>query len=139
MPPAQFIVHLDALMNVIATVCLVAAFRAIRRGNQSAHQRYMTMGIGASAVFLVLYTYYHFAVGYQPFHGQGGIRSIYFTLLASHVVLAGAVVFLVPTAAILALRGRFETHKAVVRWAFPIWLYVSVTGVVIYLLNMLTA
>ncbi|MBF0284121.1 MAG: DUF420 domain-containing protein [Magnetococcales bacterium] len=135
MQPVHMIAHLDALMNVIATVCLIAAFRAIRRGNASAHQRYMLGAIGASAVFLVFYTYYHFAVGYQPFAGQGWIRPVYFTLLATHVVLAGAVVFLVPTAAFLGLRGRFLTHKSIVHWAFPIWLYVSVTGVVVYLIN----
>jgi putative membrane protein len=124
----------NALLNALATVLLVAGWRFIRRGDVRRHRAAMVAAFAVSAVFLVCYLTYHALVGHVPFRGQGAVRPVYFTILISHIVLAAAVPVLAIAMFVLAWRGRFETHRRLGRIALPIWLYVSVTGVLIYLM-----
>ncbi len=97
-----------------------------------AHRLFMLCALATSALFLISSLVYHIQVGSVPFEGRGWIRAIYFTILISHVVLAAAIVPLVLVTLVRALRGRFEGHRRIARWTFPLWLYVSVTGVIVY-------
>ena len=116
-------------------VCLVAGFRHIRLGNRDSHRKCMIGALLFSAVFMVSYLTYHSQVGYTPFEGQGLVRPVYFTLLASHVILAAVIVPLVLITVYFALRGNFARHPRIARWTLPLWLYVSVTGVLIYVMG----
>ena len=106
----------------------------IRRRRRTAHKRVMIAAVITSTLFLVSYLYYHSQVGSVRFQGQGLVRPVYFAILLTHTVLAAAVVPLVLVTIIRALRGRFEKHRRSARWTYPVWLYVSLTGVVIYLM-----
>ncbi len=123
---------LNASLNGLAAVFLVAGFGLIRRRRRGAHRVAMLAAFGCSVAFLVSYLYYHSQVGSVRFQGTGGIRTLYFTVLISHSVLAALVPFLAAATLYRALRGRFARHRAIARWTLPIWLYVSVTGVAIY-------
>ncbi len=125
---------LNALLNATSAVLLFTGYRFIRRGHRLAHKRTMLAAFCTSAVFLVSYLYYHAHVGSYHFRGHGLVRPIYFTILGTHTFLAAAMVPFILLALTRALRGRFAQHKAVARYAFPVWLYVSITGVVIYLM-----
>lgn len=125
---------LDAALNATAAVLLLLGFIAIRRHRIHAHRAFMLSAFAVSAVFLVSYCVYHYHVGDVRFGGQGMIRRVYFTILISHVTLAAAIVPLVLITLARALRGRFARHRAIARWTWPIWIYVSVTGVVVYLM-----
>ena len=129
MPPFQ------AAANTIATVLLSAGYYFIRSGNRAMHRNCMVTALVVSAVFLVSYLTYHHLVGYAPFAGRGWIRPIYFTLLGSHIVLAGTIVPLVLLTVWFAATGNFKRHPWIARWTLPIWLYVSISGVVIYVLG----
>jgi uncharacterized membrane protein YozB (DUF420 family) len=124
----------NATLNGLAALLLVTGYVFIRRGNRARHQQCMLGALGVSALFLVSYVIYHLNAGSRPFEGQGPIRIVYFTILITHVILAAAIVPLALVTATRALRGRFDRHVRIARWTLPIWLYVSVTGVVIYLL-----
>ena len=128
MPPFQ------ALLNTAAALLLVLGYVFVRRRRRGAHRNTMIAALVVSSVFLVSYLTYHARVGYMPFAGQGWIRPIYFTLLYSHIVLAAVIVPLVLGTVWFAARGNFTWHPRIARWALPVWLYVSVTGVVVYLL-----
>ena len=106
----------------------------IRRGRIAEHRRAMLGAFGGSVLFLVSYLYYHSQVGSVRFPGTGAMRAFYLAVLASHTVLAAAVPVLALVTLALALRGRFDRHRRVARWTLPIWLYVSVTGVIVYLM-----
>jgi len=97
-----------------------------------AHKLCMLLAITASSLFLISYLTYHYQVGSVPFKGQGWFRVVYFSVLISHTVLAAAIVPLVLVTLTRALRGSFDRHKRIARWTLPIWLYVSVTGVLVY-------
>jgi uncharacterized membrane protein YozB (DUF420 family) len=125
---------LNASLNGVATVFLVAGYVLIRRRRIAAHRASMMAAVAASAMFLVSYVIYHANAGSRPFTGTGPIRAIYFFILLTHIVLAAAIVPMVLITLSRALRGRFDRHAAMARWTLPIWLYVSVTGVVIYLM-----
>lgn len=125
---------LNATLNTIAATLLVAGYLAIRRGRIAVHKRCMLAAFATSVLFLLSYVVYHAQVGSRPFHGQGTIRIVYFVILVSHVLLAAAIVPLALTTVARALRGRFDRHVAIARWTLPVWLYVSVTGVVVYLM-----
>lgn len=127
--------HFQALLNTAATLMLCAGYCFIRRRQSDYHRICMIVALLVSSVFLVSYLTYHAAVGYMPFAGQGIIRPFYFTLLASHVVLAAAIVPLVLVTVYFALRRNFQHHPRIARWTLPLWLYVSVSGVAIYLLG----
>ena len=125
---------LNAALNTLSAVFLCAGYFFIRSHNRDAHQRCMMAAIACSTLFLVSYLTYNFQVGSVGFKGQGWIRPVYFAILITHTILAAAVVPLVLVTFIRALRERFDAHRRIARWTFPIWLYVSITGVVIYLM-----
>ncbi len=123
---------LNASLNLFATLCLACGYYWIRRGNISRHRLCMLGACLASAAFLTGYLVYHWQVGSVPFTGQGWIRSVYFVVLISHIVLAIVIVPLAATTLLRAWRGAFDRHRQIARWTWPLWMYVSVTGVVIY-------
>jgi putative membrane protein len=128
LPPVQ------ASLNITAATLMTTGYYFIRNGNRSAHKACMISALAVSTLFFIFYLYYHSVVGNIPFAGEGMIRPIYFTVLTTHVILAAAIVPLVITTVVFVLRGKFDRHRKIARWTLPIWLYVSVTGVVIYLL-----
>ena len=123
---------LNATLNGSSAVLLVTAHAMIQRGRLAAHRRLMLAAVVTSSLFLISYIYYHAHVGSVRFQGQGWSRPLYFTILISHTVLAAVIVPLVLLTLIRALRARFDRHRVIARWTYPLWLYVSVTGVVIY-------
>jgi len=124
----------NATLNATSAVLLLFAYRAIRRLDVERHRRLMLSAAATSAVFLASYLYYHAHVGSVRFTGQGAVRPLYFAILISHTILAAAIVPLVLRTLYLGLRRRDDQHRRIARWTFPLWLYVSVTGVVIYLM-----
>jgi len=130
----------NASLNGMATVLLLAGYAFIKSGRRQAHEMAMLSAFVTSALFLVFYLVYHFALEHYTgsashrFTGEGAIRLVYLTILGSHVLLAFAVAVLAPTTIYRALTGQWERHKRLARITFPIWLYVSVTGVIIYLM-----
>ncbi len=123
---------LNAFLNGLAAVCLIVGYIFIRQGKRNLHRAMMVSAFTCSVVFLVSYLTYHAQVGSVRFQGVGGVRTLYFTILISHTVLAALVPFLAGVTLIRAIRGQFDRHRALARWTLPIWLYVSVTGVTIY-------
>ncbi len=124
----------NAVLNAVATVLLIAGWSFIKRGKVRAHRAAMMSAFAVSTVFLACYLTYHALVGHKPFHGEGGVRTVYFAILISHIFLAVAVPVLAIAMFVLAWKGRWNAHRRLGRVALPIWLYVSVTGVVIYLM-----
>lgn len=131
---AVWLPTLNAALNTVATLLVVAGWVFIRRGQWRAHRAAMVAAFGVSALFLASYLTYHAVVGHVPFTGQGPVRPVYFAILLTHILLAVAVPFLAVAMFVLAVRGRWESHRRLGRITMPIWLYVSVTGVVIYLM-----
>lgn len=125
---------LNATLNGTAAVLLLMGRRQIRLRQIEAHRRTMIAAFAVSTLFLASYVIYHLEVGSVRFQGQGIVRPIYFVLLISHVVLAAVQLPLVLTTLVLGLRRRDATHRRWARWTYPVWLYVSTTGVVIYLM-----
>lgn len=125
---------LNAILNALSAVLLVLGFSAIRRREIETHRRFMLMAFGASVLFLIGYVVYHLRVGSVKFQGTGAIRYVYFTILISHTILAAIVPFLASVTLFRALKERIPQHRAIARWTLPIWLYVNVTGVIIYLM-----
>ena len=122
----------NATLNSLSAVLLFAGYRFIKAGKQSVHRTIMLAACGSSTLFLISYLVYHFSVGSVAFKGQGWIRTVYFTILISHTILATTVVPLAIVTLIRGLREDFAKHRRIARWTFPIWLYVSVTGVIVY-------
>lgn len=131
---ALWLPSINAALNSIATVLLAAGWIFIRRGNWRAHRAMMVAAFAVSTLFLACYLSYHAIVGHVPFTGQGTARIVYFTILITHIVLAVTVPVLAIAMFVLAARGRWDAHRRLGRITMPIWLYVSVTGVVIYLM-----
>jgi putative membrane protein len=125
---------LNAVLNGTAAAFLAAGYVLIRRGRIEPHKRCMLAALATSALFLISYVVYHANAGSRPFPGQGGVRLLYFGILVTHVVLAAAILPLALVTAARGLAARYDTHVRIARWTLPIWLYVSVTGVVIYLM-----
>ncbi len=125
---------LNAALNSLSAIFLCAGYFFIRSGNRAAHRRCMLAAVACSSLFLTSYLVYHFQVGSIGFKGQGWIRPVYFTILITHTILATAVVPLALVTLVRALRERFDAHRRIARWTLPIWLYVSATGVGIYLM-----
>ncbi|MEO6324540.1 MAG: DUF420 domain-containing protein [Thermoanaerobaculia bacterium] len=123
---------LNAVLNSISAVLLIIGFRLIRSKRIVLHRRVMTAAFITSTLFLISYLTYHAQVGSVRFTGTGPVRMVYVTILITHTILAALVAPLAITTIVLARRGRFETHRRFARVTLPIWLYVSVTGVVIY-------
>jgi len=152
------LVHVNATLNTVATLLLILGLVMAKRGNESAHQTAMFAAFWVSVAFLGCYLYYHFVIQLQqPFGGQGGLRYVYFAVLISHILLAMTVPFLAAGAIVLGMRARGQwlpnhlrydnadsrqafaatsrsLHRTLVKVAFPVWLYVSVTGVLVYLM-----
>jgi uncharacterized membrane protein YozB (DUF420 family) len=125
---------LNATLNGIAALLLLSGYVFIKSGRQRQHQWCMIGALTTSALFLVSYVIYHLNAGSRPFEGQGAIRVVYFAILITHVILAAMIVPLALVTAARGLSARFDRHVRIARWTFPIWLYVSITGVVIYLM-----
>jgi len=134
MPDLSIFPALNATLNGASAVLIATGRVLIKRKKINQHRACMIAAVVTSTLFLASYLYYHAHVGSVRFPWQGWIRPVYFALLISHTVLAAAVVPLVLLALIAGLRGRFERHRRIARWAFPIWLYVSVTGVMVYII-----
>lgn len=124
--------HLNATLNTVATVLLLSGWFSIKAQKKTAHVCFMVLALLVSAAFLTSYLTYHFQVGDVKFQGKGWIRFVYFPMLISHILLAVGTLPLVIMTVIPALRQRFDRHKKLARWTFPVWLYVSVTGVLVY-------
>lgn len=123
---------LNASLNATCAVLLLTGWALIKTGRREAHRWAMVSAFLCSAVFLACYLWYHFHAGSVRFQKAGPIRIVYFTILLTHTVLATAVLPVILRTLFLAAKGRFEEHKRWARWAFPVWLYVSVTGVTVY-------
>lgn len=130
-----YLPHLQAALNTTAALLLAAGYYFIRTQNRSAHRNCMVAALLVSTVFMISYLTYHAEVGYTPFVGKGIIRPLYFTMLASHVILAAVIVPMVLMTASYAIKGNFDKHPRLARWTLPIWFYVSVSGVLIYILG----
>ncbi|MFN0109526.1 MAG: DUF420 domain-containing protein [Blastocatellia bacterium] len=125
---------LNAILNSVSAILLTIGYVFIKQKNRNAHRLCMLGAFTTSTLFLISYLVYHFNVGSVKFQGQGAIRTIYLTILLTHTVLATAIVPLVFVTFARALNGNFDKHRRIARWTLPIWLYVSVTGVVVYLM-----
>ena len=125
---------LNATLNGASAVLITTGRALIGRKQVRLHRACMIAAVVTSSIFLICYLYYHAHVGSVRFPGQGWVRPLYFTILISHTILAAAVVPLVLLSLSYGLRARFDRHRRISRWTFPVWLYVSVTGVVIYIM-----
>jgi len=125
---------LNASLNGISAILLAGGYAAIRAGNRDVHKYFMVSAFGVSTVFLVSYVVYHIRVGHVVFQGQGWIRPVYFALLLSHTVLAIVIVPLILITLGRAWLGKFDKHRLIARWTLPLWFYVCVTGVIVYLM-----
>ena len=124
----------NAVLNATAAVLLGVGWVLIRRGQIARHRAFMIAAFCTSVLFLISYLTYHAQVGSVRFTKQGPIRLVYFTILLTHTVLAAAIVPMVVITLSRALRARYDTHRRIARWTMPLWLYVSVTGVIVYLM-----
>ncbi len=129
-----FLPHLNACLNATSGVLLATGYYFIRRGRVAAHMRCMVAAVAVSICFLASYLTYHYNYGSTRFQGQGIIRPVYFSILLSHTILAVVIVPLVIVTLRRAWRGDFNRHSRIARWTLPLWFYVSVTGVIVYLL-----
>lgn len=132
--PSQYAIYpiLNASLNGTSAVLLVIARQMIKQGRMAAHRALMLTTITTSSLFLISYLYYHWHVGSVRFQGHGWSRPVYFSILISHTILAIAIVPLVIITLRRALRERFDRHRLIARWTYPLWLYVSITGVLVY-------
>lgn len=124
----------NATLNGIAAIFLSVGWAFIKRGDRRRHRACMLAAFAMSTLFLISYLAYHANVGSVPFQGQGAIRTVYFAILITHIVLAALILPLALITLSRALSQRFDRHRKIARWTLPIWLYVSVTGVVIYVM-----
>lgn len=132
--PLTFLPPIYAFINGLTAVILVAAVWAVKNGNRSLHEMLMKMAIACSVAFLVMYVAYHMTSDSTAFGGEGFVRYVYFFILITHILLSIVVIPLVLITYVKALSGRFDKHKRIAKITFPIWLYVAVTGVIVYLM-----
>lgn len=132
--PMPYLPAIYATINSITAILLVAAVVAIKNGKRKLHERLMTSAIACSVVFLVMYLAYHMTTERTNFGGHGAIKYIYYFILASHILLSIAIIPMVLITYVRALAERFDAHKKIAKITFPLWLYVAVTGVVVYLM-----
>ena len=132
--PPQYAIYpvIDASLNGTSAVLLLTGRSLIKHGRMAAHRAVMITALVSSSLFLTSYLYYHWHVGSIHFQGQGWTRPVYFSILISHTILAAAIVPMIIITLSRALRGRFDRHRAIARWTYPLWMYVSVTGVIVY-------
>jgi putative membrane protein len=129
-----YLPSLNAFLNATSAILLVTGYRFIRQRNVRAHRACMIAAFTVSVLFLLSYLTYHYYAGTTRFPGQGGVRLVYFAILISHTALAVLVPFLAVITLFRAVKEQFPRHRWIARWTLPIWLYVSVTGVVVYLM-----
>ncbi len=132
MIPYNYLPHLNAVLNSISAILLVAGYFRIRNRDRIGHRRFMLSAVVSSTLFLISYLVYHAHAGSVRFQGRGLIRPVYFAVLLSHTLLAACVLPLVCAILYLALREKFDRHRKLARIGLPVWLYVSVTGVIVY-------
>ena len=132
MIPLSALPTINATLNATSAVLLVVGYLFIRRRNITAHKACMVGALLVSTLFFISYLYYHYHHGATPFPGTGWVRTLYFSILIPHTILAVATVPLALTTVYRAWRGRFDRHKRIARWTLPLWLFVCVTGVVVY-------
>lgn len=132
--PLSFLPRIYATINGITAVVLIAGVLAIKNGKRKLHEQLMTTAIALSVAFLVMYVAYHMTTDSTKFGGEGMIRNVYFIILISHILLSIAVIPLVMITYVRALAQKFDKHKKIAKITFPIWLYVAITGVVVYLM-----
>ncbi|CAK0744995.1 putative membrane protein [uncultured Gammaproteobacteria bacterium] len=132
MDTAHILPHVTAGLNALTAVLLVIAYGLIRRGQRAAHRKVMLGAVCVSAVFLACYILYHFTAPIFVFAGQGPVRQLYYMMLISHVLLAAVVVPMIVMALWQALAGNTDLHRKIARWTFPVWMYVSVSGLLVY-------
>ena len=125
---------LNAALNSLSAVFLICGFVFIKSKNIRAHRACMLCAFASSILFLISYLIYHYQVGSVPFKGQGSVRMIYFSILLTHTILAVVVVPMALITLSRALKEKFDAHRRIARWTFPIWLYVSITGVIVYMM-----
>lgn len=130
----SFLPHLNAILNTIAACFLIGGFIFIKGGNREAHQICMIVALIISSLFLISYVIHRFYVPIFVFQGEGGIRIFYYILLISHVFLAITIVPLIAITVIRAFKKKLAAHKKIARWTWPIWMYVSISGIVVYLM-----
>jgi uncharacterized membrane protein YozB (DUF420 family) len=132
--PPQYAIYpvIDASLNGTSAILLLTGRSLIKRGRMAAHRAVMITALVSSSCFLASYLYYHWHVGSVHFQGQGWSRPVYFTILTSHTILAAVIVPMIIITLSRALRERFDRHRAIARWTYPLWMYVSVTGVIVY-------
>ena len=124
----------NATLNALSGAFLLIGYVLIRRRQINAHRNAMLGAFASSTLFLISYLLYHAEVGSRPFGGQGAIRFVYFAILISHVILAAVILPMAIMTLSRGLRGRYEAHKRIAKWTFPTWMYVSVTGVIVYVM-----
>ena len=134
MTASDILPHVNAALNTISTILLLVGYALIRQGKRASHKKVMISALIVSGLFLLFYLIYHFTAPIFVFPGTGWTVPAYYTLLISHVILATVVTPLVFVTVWRALHGSFDRHKAIARWTFPVWLYVTVTGVAIYVI-----
>ena len=134
MLPIQDFPHVIAALNASSVVALSFGFFFIRSGDKVRHRAAMLTALGLSFVFLIFYVIYKANSGFAKFGGEGLIRPIYFTILIIHVIGAISLVPLVPRVVFLALKGRFDAHRRIARWTWPLWMFVGISGVVVYVM-----
>ena len=132
MPSVSDLPLVNASLNAIATVLLIFGYVCIRRRRIAAHRAAMVAAFATSVLFLISYLIYHAHAGSRPFSGQGNIRVIYFVILITHIVLAATIPPLAGITLWRAYRRRFDRHRKIARWTLPLWLYVSITGIIVY-------
>ncbi|HKP47246.1 MAG TPA: DUF420 domain-containing protein [Pyrinomonadaceae bacterium] len=130
----SYLPHVNALLNSTSAILLIAGYRFIRQGNIAAHRNCQLSAVATSTLFLISYLTYHYSHGSTRFAGQGIIRPIYFVILITHTILAAVIVPLILVTLYRAWRMDFHRHRRIARWTLPLWLYVSVTGVIVYLM-----
>jgi uncharacterized membrane protein YozB (DUF420 family) len=124
----------NATLNALSGVFLLIGYGLIRRRHINAHRNAMLGAFASSTLFLVSYVVYHAQAGSRPFTGVGAVRYVYFAILISHVILAAAILPMAISTLSRGLRGRYAEHRRIAKWTFPAWMYVSVTGVIVYLM-----
>jgi putative membrane protein len=130
----SFLPHLNAVLNTSTAIALLSGFYFVKRGQVMYHRTSMFSAVGLSSLFLVSYVIYHYQAPHTSFGGVGFVRTFYFLLLISHIILAAVVVPFVLLTVYFAISNQIEKHKKIVKWTFPIWLFVAVSGVVVYLM-----
>jgi putative membrane protein len=132
--PEQYAIFpaINATLNGTSAVLLYVGHGFIKRGKMAAHKNLMIAAVATSSLFLISYLYYHYHVGSIHFQGHGWVRPVYFSILISHTILAAVIVPLVIISLTRGLQRKFDKHRVVARWTYPLWMYVSVTGVVVY-------